>query len=84
MNALFNKIVKDKAYYQFSCDDSKAPPTVPTDKSFKLSEVNELNTFLEICNKLHLNYDLAIEEWIEEEQSIESSIYLINNNHKNS
>jgi|TARA_B110000503_G_scaffold122458_1_gene187054 hypothetical protein len=84
MNALFNKIVKDKAYYQFSCDDKKRPPTVATDKSFKLSEVNELNTFLEICNKLHLNYDLAIEEWIEEEQSIESSIYLINNNHKNS
>ncbi len=83
MNTLFNKITKEKVGYQFSCDDKKRAD-IPTDKWFGLSEVNELNAFLEICNKLHLNYDLVIEEWKEEEQCIDGQIYLINNNHKNS
>lgn len=89
MNALFNEIVKDKStgwskvYYQFSCDDKKRAD-IPTDKVFELSEVNELNAFLEICNRLRLNYSLAIEEWIVEEQSTGKQIYLIDNNHKNS
>ena len=83
MNTLFNKIVKDKVYYQLRCDDKKKPPTIQSDQWFKLSEINELNTALDICNRLHLNYDLAIEEWIEKEQSIGSSIDLVNNNYKN-
>ena len=80
-----NKITKNKnrqIYYMFCCDDRKWKGS--TDESFELTELKELNDLLKICNELHLNYDLSIDEWWEEKQELVDQLYIIRNNYKNS
>ena len=74
---------RDQVYYDFRCDDRRKGDEIPTDKSFCLSEVVEINNLLNKCNEPHLNYDLVIVEWDESEQSIDSELYIVGNNSKN-
>ena len=70
-------------FYDFRCDDKRKNKKIPTDKSFCLSDVKNVNKLLNICNNLKLNYDLVVVHWNEKEQEICKEIYLIGNNFKN-
>jgi len=83
-----NKISENKnrqIYYMFCCDDEKKGlnKKIKTDESFKLTELDELNDLLKICNNLHINYDLSIDHWSEEKQELVNQLYIIQNNYKN-
>jgi len=75
----------NKVYYEFRCDDRRGTKdSVPTDRSFCLTEIDEMNNLLVSCNMKHLNYDLIIQEWNSSTQCVETEIYIVNNNHLNS
>lgn len=88
MKNILEIITDNKVGYKFACDDRKTAidgvaSSVPTDDYFTLTETDRLNELLLICNKFHLQYDLYLEEWSEEEQQIVKEIYIVQNNHKN-
>lgn len=88
MKNILEIITDNKVGYKFACDDRKTAidgvaSSVPTDDYFTLTETDRLNELLLICNKFHLQYDLYLEEWSEEEQQIVNEIYIVQNNHKN-
>ena len=75
MKDVLRIIADNKVGYKFQC--------VNTDDYFLLTEVDKLNEVLTLCNDNHLNYNLILEEWSEEDQEITNEIYIISNNHKN-
>lgn len=88
MKNILEIITDNRVGYKFACDDRKTAidgvaSSVPTDDYFTLTETDRLNELLLICNKFHLQYDLYLEEWSEEEQQIVKEIYIVQNNHKN-
>ena len=88
MKNILEIITDNRVGYKFACDDRKTAidgvaSSVPTDDYFTLTETDRLNELLLICNKFHLQYDLYLEEWSEEEQQIVNEIYIVQNNHKN-
>ena len=87
MKNILELITDNKVGYKFQCDDTKRHQEhlkdVNTDDYFMLSEIDKLNKVLTLCNDNHLNYNLILEEWSEEEQEITNEIYIISNNHKN-
>jgi len=83
--SILELISSNKVYYEFRCDDRRGVrDRIPTDRSFRLTEMDELNDLLVSCNAKHLNYDLIIQEWNSSTQSVETEIYIVNNNHLNS
>jgi hypothetical protein len=84
MKNILKTITNNKIGYKFQCDDRRGDKiSVPCDDYFCLSEIEELNKLLNLCNENRLNYTLIIEEWSEENQVITNEIYIVDNNHKN-
>tara|TARA_R110000751_G_scaffold16945_1_gene52990 strand:+ start:437 stop:706 length:270 start_codon:yes stop_codon:yes gene_type:complete len=88
MKDVLRIIADNKVGYKFQCDDRRKSQEhlkdhVNTDDYFLLTEVDKLNEVLTLCNDNHLNYNLILEEWSEEDQEITNEIYIISNNHKN-
>lgn len=65
--------------YIIRCDDIRKPKGVETDMYFRLWETERLIHTLELCEEYGLNYDFAFEEWDEENQEIEETMYVHNN-----
>ncbi len=90
MNEAFKNLLKKaekngnlKFGYLVRCDDSRRPTEVATDKYFYLFEFNMLSEYIEICESNNLNFDLVIQEFDSNTDTIDYEMNIINNNHKN-
>ncbi len=71
-------------YFKFMCDDTDNRPSyIGTDKSFRLSEIDELNKEVNYWEQLDLKYDLIIEEFDTTNDSITNTIDIVKRNYLN-
>lgn len=74
-----------KRWYGFivRCDDVRRPKEIDHDMSFKLWETDKLSDVLDILKSNDLNYDLVVQDFYESNDSVESEISIVSNNHLN-
>jgi hypothetical protein len=65
--------------YLIRCDAKHRPSTIVADKYFHLWEFELLSEYLRVCELHKLDYDLVIQDFDNEEQSVDE-INIINNN----
>jgi len=69
--------------YVVRCDDKNAPKEVKPDTFFRLWEFENLSKFIKLCEEHNLKYDLVIQEFNTENDSVECEIDIVSNNYLN-
>ena len=69
--------------YIFRCDDKRRPKDFRPDTYFNLWEFDKVSETVKLFESLKLNYDLVIEEFNTNDDTIEYQIDIKNTNYKN-
>ena len=72
------------AYYLFRCDDPKRPSWMPTDLHFGLFEMERVTEIRRRLDADKVNYDLVVERFDPNTQSILTNDYIVEKNWKSS
>ena len=71
-------------YYLFRCDDINRPSILKeTDRSYPLTDFNNVYELKSALDLMGINYDLVIEVFDHAKCEVLSNDYIVTNNHKN-
>ena len=71
-----------RTYYTIQCDNENKPEGIKTDKYFELKEGNLVYEYARICQAHNLDYNIYIEHFDEDTDTMEKMIN-VNNEFKN-
>ena len=75
--------IKRHISYLVRCDDKNRPVEVKPDAFFRLWEFKELSKYIQLCENNNLKYDLVIQEFNTENDSVEYEIDIVSANYEN-
>jgi hypothetical protein len=75
--------IKRYICYIVKCDDKNSPVEVKPDAFFRLWEFEKLSKYIQLCENHNLKYDLVIQEFNTEDDSVEYEIDIVSKNWEN-